>query len=679
MKRVLSIGTGSSQRNYHTKITIAGQPIEVERIGTDGAISQVATLVRAYDGQVDVIALEGLPSIICIAEARYAVRNVVPIAAQARVTPVVDGSVIRATLERWAIKRVHNSEPDLLRHQRVLVLDGSACYPLAQMLAEQSADLCFADAILQTGLAFAPTLHSLRQLERYTAIVLPLLLAAGYTPAHGYNGHSLRRRLQALWQERAVIVGSFATLQPFAPSDLSEHTLITDDPSTAEIEQMRQRGLAALITMTPPLHSEQPFVSSAVLEALMLTLQPGRHTLAPSTVLNFITTQGWEPTIQRLNKAQCKPVFAFVVHPMVVHHIARKPPLSFTRYLPAALVEYIAAYAPPLELSRIRGLQSPFTQEDIEGVLITLGATPRQMLRHSPAFTYKRLIQAARIGERMGVKIMGLGAFTSVVGDAGLSVARQTNIGITTGNALTVAATLETVRMALQLMGGHMDQAQIVVMGATGSIGSACARLLAAEVRQLVLVAPRPERLLALQQQIIYETPTAQVVAALPPDVAIGEADLIITATTALSSDVLNIRTLRPGAVVCDVARPANVSEADAKQRPDILVIESGEIELPGNPDFGFEIDLPPGIAYACLAETALLAMEGLFDDYTIGRTIETERVTHIHHLMHKHGFKLAHFRSFGHIITLEEIAEKRKLAAALAARQSFSRLEIQA
>lgn len=674
MKRVLSIGTGSSQRNYRVTFTLSGQSIEVERIGTDGDMERVSRLICAYDGQVDAIALEGMALGFHIAEAWYIQRSIMHSAGQARSTPVVDGSVVRATLERCAMKQVSERQPELLRHRRMLVLHGSECYPLAQVLADYTSNLRFADALLHTGLAFAPTLRSLRQLKHYAASVLPLLLAAGCIAGQTWwqRGtssicrRSMRLRLHALWRSSEIIVGSFALFQQLAPHDLRHLTLITDDPSAAEIEQMHQRGLATLITMTPPLHPEQPFVSPALLEALLLLLQPGRRNLSPSAVLQTIASTGWEPTIHHLNTARTRPVFAFVVHPMVTHHIARKPPLGFTRYLPAALVEYIAAYAPPLQLSRIRGLQSMATHKNIEGVLITLGATPREMLRHPPAFTYKRLVRAARMAEQMGARIMGLGAFTSVVGDAGLSVARQTPIGITTGNALTVAVTLEAARLALHLMGGHMEQASIVVVGATGSIGAACARLLAPEVRQVVLIAPRPERLLALQQQIERETPGAHVVAALPVDAAMGEADLIITATTALTNTVINLRSLKPGAVVCDVARPANVRQADAAQRPDILVIESGEIELPGNPSFGFEIDLPPGTAYACLAETALLAMEGMFGDYTVGRTIDIDRVTHIHHLMHKHGFKLAHLRSFGHTLTPEEIAAKRRLAASM-------------
>jgi predicted amino acid dehydrogenase len=108
------------------------------------------------------------------------------------------------------------------------------------------------------------------------------------------------------------------------------------------------------------------------------------------------------------------------------------------------------------------------------------------------------------------------------------------------------------------------------------------------------------------------------------------------------------------------------VLQEEADRRPDVLVIESGEIILPGMPDFGFDIDLPPGTAYACLAETALLAMEGRTGNYTIGRSIGTEQVKEMYRLMRKHGLQLAELRSFGKPITEADIAEKRRLAGEL-------------
>ncbi|MCZ7670881.1 MAG: hypothetical protein M5U34_28885 [Chloroflexi bacterium] len=97
--------------------------------------------------------------------------------------------------------------------------------------------------------------------------------------------------------------------------------------------------------------------------------------------------------------------------------------------------------------------------------------------------------------------------------------------------------------------------------------------------------------------------------------------------------------------------------------RPDVLVIESGEVLIPGDIDFGYDIGLPPKTAYACLAETALLAMEGRFEDYTLGRNITIERVKEIYRLFKKHEFQIAGLRSFDEYVTDEFVAEKRKIA----------------
>lgn len=118
--------------------------------------------------------------------------------------------------------------------------------------------------------------------------------------------------------------------------------------------------------------------------------------------------------------------------------------------------------------------------------------------------------------------------------------------------------------------------------------------------------------------------------------------------------------------MICDVARPPDIAEAEAALRPDVLVIESGEVLIPGKIDFGYDIGLPPGVAYACLAETALLAMEGRFEDYTLGREITMERVKEIYRLFKKHRFQIAELRSFDRVVTGEIVAEKRALAERL-------------
>ena len=332
--------------------------------------------------------------------------------------------------------------------------------------------------------------------------------------------------------------------------------------------------------------------------------------------------------------------------------------------MPDDLIEEISAYMPPLYVSRITGGVSPATGQRIEGTLITLGATPRMMMKHDPNLTYKQLNRAARMAERKRARIMGLGAFTSVVGDAGITVAHEADIAITSGNSLTVAMTLEAAKEAVRLMGAtDLTKGKVMIVGATGSIASVCSRLIAQAIGNVVLVSIEPEKLLELKRIIQAETPGAEVTIATRAGDLISDCDLVITATSAFGQRVIDITKCKPGAVICDVARPSDINPAEAALRPDVLVIESGEVLIPGNIDFGYDIGLPPKTSYACLAETALLAMEGRFEDYTLGRNITMERVKEIYRLSLKHGFKLAGLRSFEEYITDAELARKRELA----------------
>ena len=113
--------------------------------------------------------------------------------------------------------------------------------------------------------------------------------------------------------------------------------------------------------------------------------------------------------------------------------------------------------------------------------------------------------------------------------------------------------------------------------------------------------------------------------------------------------------------MVCDVARPPDIDEADARNRPDILVCESGEILLPDGAELTYDIGLPDGLVYACLAETILLTLEGKFESFTVGRQLSKEKVLEIDRISHKHGLELAPIRSFGEIVPEEHFAVLRE------------------
>jgi predicted amino acid dehydrogenase len=100
-----------------------------------------------------------------------------------------------------------------------------------------------------------------------------------------------------------------------------------------------------------------------------------------------------------------------------------------------------------------------------------------------------------------------------------------------------------------------------------------------------------------------------------------------------------------------------------AAARDDILVIDGGMVDVPGPVDFHFNFGFPSGKAYACMAETIALALEGRFEDYTLGKHLTRERVEDIDEIARKHGFRLSGFRSFEREVTLQQIEAVRRNA----------------
>jgi predicted amino acid dehydrogenase len=359
--------------------------------------------------------------------------------------------------------------------------------------------------------------------------------------------------------------------------------------------------------------------------------------------------------------------FAFVLHPLTVDYVSRHPHFAWTRHLPRKWLELSAAHMPAKFVGTAKGGRSPATGKPVDGLIYALGMTPRQMLTRPPEFTYRRLNAAVQDAAERGARIVGLGAFTKVVGDAGITVAKRAPIPVTTGNSLTIAATLETAKLtAIRLGWPSLARGRAMIVGATGAIGSVCSRLLAAAVKDVVLVSIEPPRLEALQRTILEETPDARVAIDVSTAPWVGECDLIVTATSAFGLRVLDVSQCKPGAVILDVALPPDISAEEAAVRPDVLVVESGEVLIPGPVDFSFDIGLPPHVSYACLAEAALLAMEERFECFTLGRDVQPARVKEIYRLFRRHKFKIAPLRTFGQLLTDELVEEKRARAEEL-------------
>ena len=346
--------------------------------------------------------------------------------------------------------------------------------------------------------------------------------------------------------------------------------------------------------------------------------------------------------------------FAFIIHPIdPKRDVSRKFPL-LGRALPVWMIDFFSLFFPPVYISEIKGIQSAETGQSVRGWFVACPLTPKRMMSLPPAVVYRKIIQTGRMAEKLGARMLGLGAFTSVVGDGGITIAQNLNIPVTTGDSYTVAMAVQAIEEAAVLMEIPLPQATVAIVGGAGAIGSVCAELLLPKVQKMVLIGRQMDKLEATAARLRHLAPTP--ITTTNQITSLTQAHLIITVTSAVDT-LIEPEHLRPGAVVCDVSRPRDVSRRVVEERHDVLVIEGGMVEVPGPVDFGFNFGFPPKMAYACMAETMALTLEKHYAHFTLGKEVQLSQVLAIDTIAAKHGFRLGGFRSFERAITQAEIA----------------------
>jgi predicted amino acid dehydrogenase len=657
MKKVgiVSLGPRGEDQDFQTEFL--GQAVEVQWFGTDGNIELAKKKIQELDGAVDVIGLDSMNRAFQVGGKSYPIEEIERVARDATKTPVVDGSHLKETLERWAIARIHEKFPEVLRPTtHVFIPCGAERWHMAKVLSEYTEHIEFGDAMMHYGWPWP--IHGLPHLERYAEWFLDWVVQKPYKALYptGKRQEEVAPKFARAFRKAGVIAGGLHYIRRYAPENLRNAMVITNSLSDSDIEELRNKGVRAIFTTTPEMNGRS--YGQNVLEAIMVATSKKRfEELRTEDFLRMIS----DSKIQlRVIYPQGKPVeerkFAFVIHPLSLKQVRKHKYLRYVSWLPDSWLHWFVGKLPPImPISHVKGARSA-TGVELKGWLYALPATPRALMDMSPRDAYKKILRCAEHAETTGAGIMGLGAFTSVVGDAGITIAKEADIPITSGNSYTVASTMEAAKTVCRKMGHDPDEFTTMIIGATGSIGAVCSKLLGYVSKRLHLVAPRPEKLLELQRKIQETNPHCKVTVSQHSNDFIGDADLIITTTTSRGAKLIDMMKVKPGAVICDVARPLDMKKEDGDLRPDVLIIESGELEVPGPVDFGTDIGLPPKTAYACLSETMILAMEGRYEDYTLGRNLDIDKVKEIYKLGKKHGFKLAAIRSFGSVISDGEI-----------------------
>ncbi|MFL6175311.1 MAG: dehydrogenase [Ornithinibacter sp.] len=674
---VVEISLGASERDHDVTVDFLGRPVRLLRIGTDGDLRTAETLVRRWVPLADAIAVNGaaeaMATGVLSSDPAGAIRRLMAAAADGTAT---DGQRLHEVLQEWSVRWVQNEMPGYFSNARTSVL-GADHARTVRVLREFTDNIHVQRPPAPDGwarrLSPAPALGAAAG-----AVTWPLRQVSAavredtFVPAELANRSWLAHRPE----DSDVVVATYHELVTSGFTQLHGKAVITSAVTDDQLADLAARDVDLVVDTTP-----QPYdvtIDVATLEAMMRATvrAPGGapERLSDDDLLEIILTAGLQPRLLEPNGPRRKSRFAFVIHPLSKKFFTKVEPLgTVMKVSPPVvhdLVEKAMAYLPPTVYSHVTGVTSP-TGAEAEGWLITVGGTPKEILAHDPEFTYDKLLAAAEVARGLGAQIMGLGAFTKVVGDAGVTVARKSSLPITTGNSYSASGALWAAHEAVARLGllqrgdDGIIHGRTMVVGATGAIGSVCARLLALASDELWLVSPETAKLLALKQDIEREHPRAVVHAAATPGEHLADMDVIVTATSGAGKRVLDIMDVKPGCVITDVARPLDLSAEDVAKRPDVLVVESGEIELPGDDVRMRDIGLPDGVAYACLAETVALALEGRYETFTVGRAIEWEKVKEIYQLGLRHGMRLAAVSGVNGVYTDDDFARVRQLALA--------------
>ena len=297
-KRIVSVSLGSSSRNATAQLEVLGQQFILERIGTDGSMEGAAKLLRDLDGKVAAFGLGGTDLNIVAGNQKYQFRDILKIAANAKITPIVDGGGLKHTLERMAVDLL---EPIIgWQNRKTLMVSAVDRFGMAQALARAGADMVYGDIIYGIGLDFP--IKSEAALERTARIVLPIVTNLPFEwfyPTGAKQESAVRDWRTKYYDWAEVIAGDTHYVKRYAPENLSGKTFLTQTITETDVAAFKAAGLKRLIATTPKLNNRN--FGNNVMEAFFVALSGKNRPLTPEEYTQYIQQLEFKPEIYEFN------------------------------------------------------------------------------------------------------------------------------------------------------------------------------------------------------------------------------------------------------------------------------------------------------------------------------------------------------------------------------------------
>jgi hypothetical protein len=227
--------------------------------------------VKELDGKVDAIGLGGIDVYLYAGKHRFALRDGLRLLEAAKITPVVDGSGLKNTLEREAIRFMQDDLHIDLKGRRVLMVSALDRFGMAQALVDAGADVLFGDFIF--ALDKDMPVRSLAEFEEMAEKYLPdacKLPFQFFYPTGKKQEKPPEPKYPQYYHDAEIIAGDFHFMRQFMPDDLGGKIVLTNTVTENDVNELRKRGVAQLITTTPDFQGRS--FGTNVVEAALLAL-----------------------------------------------------------------------------------------------------------------------------------------------------------------------------------------------------------------------------------------------------------------------------------------------------------------------------------------------------------------------------------------------------------------------
>ena len=299
MKRAVSISLGSSKRNKAVEVTLLGEKVSLERIGTDGDMEKAARLYQALDGKVDAFGVGGADLGLMVDTKWYPLYSVARMVRFVKQTPVVDGTGLKNTLEKRAVPFMDlHIGPDL-KPRRAMLTMGADRWGMSKSFLDGGYECVFGD--LMFGLGLSIPVRSEAAVKRLAALVMPI---AGRLPFEWLypTGEKQEKNVPKFgeWYAWAtVIAGDCHYVKRHMPARLDGKVICTNTTTPEDVEKFCAAGVRYLVTTTPILDGRS--FGTNMMEAALIAVSGQRRPLTYAELDELIDRLGFQPTIQKLN------------------------------------------------------------------------------------------------------------------------------------------------------------------------------------------------------------------------------------------------------------------------------------------------------------------------------------------------------------------------------------------